>query len=52
VDQGDQFPGNPFHLIGVPSDQGYMLWTKEINFQEMIWVPAFHLIGVPVHSQG
>ena len=22
MDQGDQFPGNPFHLIRVPADQG------------------------------
>jgi hypothetical protein len=39
VDQGDQFPGNPFHLIGVPAEQGYQFPRN-----------PFHFNSVRVHS--
>jgi len=50
VDQGDQFPGNPFHLIGVPAGHGYLLWS--VDQGDQFPRNPFHLIGVPVHSQG
>jgi hypothetical protein len=55
VDQGDQFPRNPFHLIRVPADQGDQFPAISRKSIHLIRVPADQgdqFPGNPFHSQG